>query len=630
MKKSIVRLLLGLIILAAVLIIIGKGAAAMLDERVSDALHGVAERYGLEIRYDAVSFVSLRGVTISGLEASFPDGDPIVKAGSLRMVVDLWALLAGRPALMEIVASDVRMIARRDATGQWELQKIRRRSRGASGEVSESRIQWPLALRIDDLTLTVAVPGDSASDHFEYVEAELDLPGRVIVADLRNDGEKLHVRATHESESIRIDYEADNFRIGLGAALVSRLIDLSVARVSGTGIITAKGGEMFCRIGGVLKDISINHAMLSRSEASGIAFGFDLDLYAKNDLLLVRRAALELGGETVIIGGTVARLTDKPVVNVRAEFDHLDLGRVIAAIPRSLVPRLPSLAASGTLTGKFSFYFDAVNPDKLDYGFQGSVDSFTILALAPDIDIEALNHPFIYEGSLPGGETHAIFLGPENPDFTPFASIPRHLVGAVLTAEDGSFFSHNGFSPRHIHDAMIENLKAGRVVRGASTISMQLAKNLFLTRERTLSRKIEEALITFALEQDLEKKRLLEIYLNIIEWGPRVYGIGAASHYYFGKPASSLGPIESAFLASIIARPTHGWSQNPLAHIGQGWWSYLRVILCKMYRRGDVSVETLRQAGVSDTQFARFVGPDTTVDLSITPAPDATGPPRWP
>ncbi len=224
-----------------------------------------------------------------------------------------------------------------------------------------------------------------------------------------------------------------------------------------------------------------------------------------------------------------------------------------------------------------------------------------ILNLGREINIDDLKFPFRHTVRTETGKGITITLSPGNPDFIPYRDIPRSLISAVMAAEDARFFSHRGFSAKHIRGSLIENMKAGRVVRGASTISMQLAKNLYLSPERTLSRKLEEAFITVALEQNLNKKRIMEIYLNIIEWGNGIYGIGPAAQHYFGKRPEELKPIESAFLASIIACPRRNWPPDPLSKIGQGWLEYLQVILCKMYERGAADDEDLREAGVSES-----------------------------
>lgn len=139
--------------------------------------------------------------------------------------------------------------------------------------------------------------------------------------------------------------------------------------------------------------------------------------------------------------------------------------------------------------------------------------------------------------------------------WVPYARISPHLKRAVVVAEDSRFVDHEGFDWEAIEKAAEKNRKKGRVVAGGSTISQQLAKNLFLSGERTPWRKGEEALITVMIEHVMDKRRILEIYLNVIEWGDGVFGAEAAARHYFGASAASLGPEPSARLAAMIPNP---------------------------------------------------------------------------
>jgi monofunctional biosynthetic peptidoglycan transglycosylase len=139
--------------------------------------------------------------------------------------------------------------------------------------------------------------------------------------------------------------------------------------------------------------------------------------------------------------------------------------------------------------------------------------------------------------------------------WVPYERISAHLKRAVVSAEDAKFLDHEGFDWEAIQKAMAKNEKKGRVVAGASTISQQLAKNLFLSGERSWLRKGEEAVITWMLERVMSKRRILELYLNVAEWGDGVFGAEAAARYHFGLPAAALGPEQSAFLAVILPSP---------------------------------------------------------------------------
>ena len=139
--------------------------------------------------------------------------------------------------------------------------------------------------------------------------------------------------------------------------------------------------------------------------------------------------------------------------------------------------------------------------------------------------------------------------------WVPYDRISVHLRRAVVAAEDARFVEHDGFDWEMIQKAMAKNEKRGRVVAGASTISQQLAKNLFLSGERSWLRKGQEAIITWMLESTLSKRRILELYLNVAEWGDGIFGAEAAARYHFGTSAASLSPEQAAWLAVILPSP---------------------------------------------------------------------------
>jgi monofunctional biosynthetic peptidoglycan transglycosylase len=136
-----------------------------------------------------------------------------------------------------------------------------------------------------------------------------------------------------------------------------------------------------------------------------------------------------------------------------------------------------------------------------------------------------------------------------------YRRISPHLRNAVLVAEDGGFFSHSGFDLHELKESLKRNWEEGRFARGASTITQQLAKNLYLSTSKNPLRKIREFFIARKMEEQLGKERIFEIYLNVIEWGNGIYGIGPASQAYFGKPPSDLLPEEAAILAAMIPSP---------------------------------------------------------------------------
>lgn len=139
--------------------------------------------------------------------------------------------------------------------------------------------------------------------------------------------------------------------------------------------------------------------------------------------------------------------------------------------------------------------------------------------------------------------------------WVPLSKISPYLIKAVLIAEDDKFWKHEGFDYEAIQKAYEKDLKLGKFKFGGSTLSQQLARNLYLSPEKTLLRKIREAIITWEMEGELSKKRILELYLNVVEWGEGIFGAEAASRHYYGKTSSELTPQEAARLATILPNP---------------------------------------------------------------------------
>ena len=165
------------------------------------------------------------------------------------------------------------------------------------------------------------------------------------------------------------------------------------------------------------------------------------------------------------------------------------------------------------------------------------------------------------------GDYHPFLVGPGNRDWTPSASIPAEMKWAVILAEDADFYRHEGIDVKAIKNAIKYDLEKKSFARGASTITQQVAKNLFLSREKTLTRKAQELYLAKRMEQELTKGRIIELYLNVIELGPMVHGIGHGARYYFGKSPAGMTPRECAFLAAMLPGPRLAY--NPYKNLGK-------------------------------------------------------------
>jgi monofunctional glycosyltransferase len=169
-----------------------------------------------------------------------------------------------------------------------------------------------------------------------------------------------------------------------------------------------------------------------------------------------------------------------------------------------------------------------------------------------------------------------------------YGAISEHLKKAVLISEDAAFFSHTGVDVKELQESLKKDWETGSFARGGSTITMQLAKNLYLNLSKNPLRKAKEVVIAWQLEHALSKRRIFEIYLNVVEWGPNVYGAEAAARHYFAKPAANLDIVEAATLAALLPSPRNAREKN---------LTYKRnLILSRMAEVGYVSTEEFNRA----------------------------------
>jgi hypothetical protein len=231
---------------------------------------------------------------------------------------------------------------------------------------------------------------------------------------------------------------------------------------------------------------------------------------------------------------------------------------LFSSLPQGLFQNLDGIKVMGDLSYHFLLDIDFDNLNTLKFESSLTPYNFHITKFG-ETNLGKMNAPFLYTAYDNGKPVRTFMVGPANPNYRSLDSISRYLQVACMESEDGLFFRHQGFRMDALRNALICDLKAKKFVRGGSTISMQLVKNVFLNKNKNLLRKLEEAIIVWLIENDhvTSKSRMYEVYLNICEWAPRVYGANEAAQFYFSKDASQLTPEEAIFLASIIPKPKH-------------------------------------------------------------------------
>ena len=265
---------------------------------------------------------------------------------------------------------------------------------------------------------------------------------------------------------------------------------------------------------------------------------------------------LAIGSLRFRLGGSLDR--SGPSFRLALDADSLTAAQIQSSLPRAVLGPLTGLSVRGWFGYHVRLALDLSRPDDVELAADVVPHGLQIDPTGTRLDLLNLNEPFVAHVHLPHGRIVDRDLSAANPHFRPLETIDTLLVNAVLANEDGAFFRHRGFNLDAVRGAIADNLKAGAFRRGAGTITMQLVRNLYLGHERTLSRKAQEVVLAWVLEHLtlVSKQRMLEIYLNIIEWGPGVHGADEASWYYFGHDAGHLTVDEALFLATAVPAPS--------------------------------------------------------------------------
>ncbi len=297
-----------------------------------------------------------------------------------------------------------------------------------------------------------------------------------------------------------------------------------------------------------------------------IAFSeIDFDRLKMQYSLSIKDYSIELDSSTYVL---VNKLKVHPFVSyqsypekklkIKLNEPNIDAGSFFTSLPQGLFPNTNNIKATGNLSYRLNFEINFNCIDSLKIESELLPKKLKIISFG-NLNIAKLDSEFIHAVYEKGEFVENIHISYSNTNYVPFKNISPYLINALLCTEDGAFFWHKGFIQDAFREAMIENIKKKRFARGGSTITMQLVKNLYLNRYKVISRKLEEMLIVWLIEnlRLTSKERMFELYLNIIEFGPRIYGISKASWFYFMKKPNEINLPEAIFLASIVPKPKH-------------------------------------------------------------------------
>lgn len=307
-------------------------------------------------------------------------------------------------------------------------------------------------------------------------------------------------------------------------------------------------------------------------------------------------AAINLGKETVKltldpITVDLARFAveleltrfSEPRFRVRFYLPEQSCHALATAVPTVMVPRLEGTVLEGMIALDIEVTMDLKTNAVSAFRVDADTDRCRALTLGPLVNLDALNGPFVHEIREEDLD-EPILVGPGTSRYVSLERIPLVVRQEALATEDMGFYHHDGFKLGLIRRAAVLNLEKGWFVYGGSTISQQLVKNLYLSREKTLARKLEEAVIVWEMERRVDKDRILELYLNCIEFGRHVYGIREAARVYFNKAPSDLLPLEGAFIMATKPAPRYAFNIYRKREFTDWWVERMRGILSRMWK----------------------------------------------
>jgi hypothetical protein len=363
-----------------------------------------------------------------------------------------------------------------------------------------------------------------------------------------------------------------------------------------------------------LSGLTIHHAAISEEPMRNISFDGEMTASFDGAARSIEfTSSVTTKGVEYQLSGGVAMPGGRDPDGARRSFPRMNLHLVIPetgcqdvldSIPAEFVPRLQGFKLKGKFYTDLTFAADWEDIKEKTV-LEGGVGLFNCKVKEPreEFDAERLMETFEHQILVGPDEWEEVTIGMESDNYTQIFDISPYLLNAIMTTEDSAFYKHKGFIVREFKTALIKNLEAGYFKYGASSITMQMVKNVFLYREKTLSRKVQELFLTWYVEQVLDKNRILEIYVNAIEYGPGIYGITKAASLYFDKHPRELNPVEAAYFSYLLPAPRRRYFQWCRDKLSRGGKNKIARVLKLMLKRERLTQEEYDEAVETPIEF---------------------------
>ncbi len=579
---------------------------ALLQHAIASAKAKAKKTYNLDLEIGSAHFTGLSTVAFTDITVVPAQRDSLLSIKQFEVSIKVLPLLFGEVKLAEVSLqnghlnlTDINHVKNFDFLFKHKKDTTVK-SKVDLAELSNNLIKQVLYKIPDDLSLKnflVSFKNDSSS--FKLLTQTATIKDGQLMSTINiNDGaatwhfagrmhpsdKDIDIKLYADGKKVELPFIEKRFRLKINFDTLSTRLS-KVEHSNGETRIYGYWG---------VTNLLINQPGLSSSDIVVPSAGIDANVFVGNNYVSIDSSS------TIYLKKISAHpyikytLNPVKIYELKVNTGWLDAQDLFNSFPSGMFDSLEGMQVAGKLNYNLNVFLNSAHPDDVVFDSRLDKNDFRIISYGKT-NLEKLNSTFTYTPYEKGKPMPSRIVGPENPDFTPLEDISPNLRNAVMTAEDPSFYKNHGFVEESIRKSLATDYKQKKFKRGGSTISMQLVKNTFLSREKTLTRKIEEILIVWMIEnnQIMTKDRMLEVYFNIIEWGRNVYGIGEASRYYFGKTPSQLTVGESIYLASIVPHPKTGlYAFMPDGTLRPGLAGYFNLIGNLMAGRGQTDLDS--------------------------------------
>lgn len=546
----------------------------MLQQAIERVSSKMERDYNSVFSVKEASFVGFSSVSMSEIILVPKNADTIFKIQEMKTSVNFWHLLIGDIQLgtLEIKNGFVQLVKNEKGKNfEAFLKKEGNQTKTLPTEkrdyaefayriISKVLNLVPNDMKIENLSFRLNDNGKKATVNFQklrlvnkQLETSIEVQTNTFTQRWRIKGfadprsKKADIRCCNiDTGAIKVPYFDERFN--LKSSFDS--IRLNIQNIDRTG------DELHIDGFAAIANLKINNPKIASQDVVIKNARFDYRLLLGSDFISIDSSSTVQFNKIKFHPFVAYETKSDTIYKLKVTIPKMKAQDFISSLPDGLFAHFQGMQAEGSFDYKLDFKFNKNKPNQLVFDSNLNKENLKITKYG-EANLNKLNEEFVYRAIIKDVLQRPILVGSTNPNYTPLDQISPYLQKCVLTSEDPSFFSHRGFINEAFKQSILKNIRTKKFSRGASTISMQLVKNVFLTREKTVSRKLEEILLVYLLENNriASKERMLEVYFNIIEWGPNVYGIGEASHFYFQKRPSDLTLKECLFLATIIPKP---------------------------------------------------------------------------